>query len=269
MSSTKTPGKFDYVNKIVSLLALGERATTDAEAEAAYGKAAALMAQYQIEQAEIDSARAAAGAPQDKIATTVLWFPGIYAREHGNGAGTVLSALYGQTLFVAISSRLHRDYLRISGETPDSRKGRYVHIRGFDNDIAVARLLVTSVQLQAQTALARWWKVERNFYSTASTTNRRRGYLAGFYHGAGVAILASKTRTMANASRGAELALVDRAALVLASLSDEQRNLRPLPSLEYDPTSVIAGVMDGRNADVAANARIPADNSPTTSGELT
>ena len=200
-----TEPRFNYVDKIVNLLALGERAGTDAEAEAAYAKAAAMMARYQIEQAEIDTARREAEAgtspASEQISKIRLWFPGVYSREHGSGIGTILSALYGKTLFITISRGVHYDYRRVSS-VPDTRKGRYVIITGFDSDITVARLLTLSIQLQAQTALTRWWKVEREYPSQVSDINRRRAYLIGFYYGAGSAILSAKHRTVTESGSG-------------------------------------------------------------------
>lgn len=165
-----SPDKIKYAERIAKLLRQAEDpAVGQAEAEAFLGKAQALMTQYAIDEQLIAAAKAdnADQAPE-KIVEDVIEYSGGYHPALFDIGAAVARA---QGVKVLISKRGNRTDL---------------HLIGFESDVARAKMLDTSAQIQATGALGKWWREEKGQYdySTASQKfNARRTFLFGFARG--------------------------------------------------------------------------------------
>lgn len=150
--------------KIEKLLAKAERTDNPHEAEAFTKKAEALMAAWGIEAAMLDASRTA--GEREQVTESGLDFTGTYAK--------------GMTLF----AHLIAEGLGLTGYEQVWRgkaHRRYIVV-GHTSDVERAHLLITSMQLQAQTALRAWWRDYdlKAYLSPAEKFQARRQFLVSF-----------------------------------------------------------------------------------------
>lgn len=249
-----------WIGKIEALLAKAEGTDSEQEAQVFYAKASELIVKYGIEQSQIDAVRASKGEPRGQIVRQAMWFGGVYAMGTMLGAYQVIQEVSGGAIFCMKSASKVRDYLKVSADdngVPDSRQGYYLYLHGYESDIDQARLLVTSISIQANRAMHRWWSekdpVERIWDKQygVSDNMRKRSYIQGFFEGAADKIKQARREVVQQASTGAQVALVDRKQQV--HLWMDQKGIgtgragRPTYS-DYGARS--AGTSQGRRADV-------------------
>jgi hypothetical protein len=207
-------GKLETIRK---LLALAERAGTEAEAEVANRKAEAMIAEYGIEAAML----ADAGAIADEVGNRIMVLPDPYARQKAQLLTDISGPLRVQVIWNLAASR------RI--------KGFQVHLFGMQSDLDRLDVLFTSLLVQAATGMAQarpdavagWrqqdlsWTWVNELKPTATQVAAfRRDWLAGFGRKVSLRLKESENRAKADApaasggAPGAELVLVHRDDLV-------------------------------------------------------
>lgn len=185
------------ITLIAQLLAKAE-STTPEEAEALTEAAEKLMIKYGIEQAVIDARRATKGGPKENIVQVAIPFTGAYRGEMINLVANVANGL---------------GTLRVLQYTGGTGKVFTAYLLGFESDVAQAKLLIESLQVQAAVAVRTWWKGNKGYYigeSSYNTEKARRSFVHGFGTGAGARIRSSRLTVIQEASTGTDLVLVSR-----------------------------------------------------------
>lgn len=182
------------IELIKQLLAKAE-STTPQEAEALTEHAERLMVKYGIEQAVIDQHQ----APEkgDQIVQEYLTFTGAYRLEW---------ITLGHQVCMGLGS------LRTLKSTYKNKWAR-LYIIGYKSDVARAKMLIESLQVQCQVATRAWWKTHRANYTQLSTYDQeatRRSFAQGFGIGAGTRIRENRLQAVQEAGTGTELVLVSR-----------------------------------------------------------
>lgn len=186
---------------IAQLLAKAE-STTPEEAEALTEHAERLMVKYGIEQARIDEKRAKAGQASEKIIEERLDFTGAYRGEMIHLGASVINGLGG---------------LRAMQYTGGKGKVFSLWIIGFESDVAQAKTLILSLQVQSMVAVRNWWKGHREEYALKSSYDQekaRRSFVHGFGTGAGSRIRDSRVKIVEETAKSTALVLVSRDARV-------------------------------------------------------
>lgn len=184
------------VDLIAKLLAKAE-STTPEEAEALTEHAERLMIKYGIEQARIDEQRRRNGEGQEEIIEERMLFTGSYARDIRELGANVAHAL----------GSLHPLY------GTDATGGAALYFVGFTSDVAQAKLLTASLQVQAMVAMRAWWAVERHRYWISTESDKRRArssFIRGFGAGAAERIRESRRRVIDESGTGTDLVLASR-----------------------------------------------------------
>lgn len=200
------------IDLIAQMLAKAE-STTPEEAEALMEHAARLMSKYMIDQAVIDERRAKSGKASEKIIEERLDFTGAYRGEMLHLCSMVTSGL---------------GTLRGLQYTGGKGKVFSYWLIGFESDVAQAKLLINSLQVQAAVAVRAWWKTHKESYSWESAYNQekaRRSFVHGFGTGAGMRIREGRQETVQEQSKGTEIVLVSRKARVDGYM-DEKAGLK-------------------------------------------
>lgn len=149
----------DRARKIRALLDKAEATSYPAEAEALTAKASELMAQWQITDAMLASARPATDRGE------------IITRDVELGKGPYLNARLA--LLGAAG-----EFQRCRVLTSTGWNGRIGHLVGFSTDVERAEMLYTSLMVQATTAVAA--APGPSPKSSLSTTSWRRNFLLGY-----------------------------------------------------------------------------------------
>jgi hypothetical protein len=162
-----------YADKIALLLRKAE-STTPQEAELLISKAQELMTKYAIEEAMIDAAR---GVERDEITEEEFIYVGIFRKALGALGYYIMQANGCRGVYAEWPSFTDAD-----GKT--WKEVYRLNAIGFKSDIERIRALDASLQLQATTAMTRWWKEEdRSWYSRADAYKARREFLFAFASG--------------------------------------------------------------------------------------
>lgn len=172
-----------YADKIAKLLNQAESTDNPAEAEAFMEKAAQLMVEYAIDEAMVAAAR---GLQVDELVQDTFNYSGIYRNAHQE-----LAAI------VAKHFGLRIVYGHDRGKSPIVKP---LYLAGFRSDVERARLLDTSLQLQAASAHRAWWKENRErcaWMDKGMSFRTRRDFLFGF--GTGVEVKLAMARRAAQA----------------------------------------------------------------------
>lgn len=222
---------------ITKLLAKAE-STTPEEAEALTEHAERLMVKYGIEQARLDTRRAEAGRTREEIIQDRMLFAGAYARdirELGAGIALALGAIrpmYGDA----------------SGGT--------LYLVGFASDVQQAKILITSLEVQAMIAMRAWWKRERGRYQWHSESEKRHarsGFIRGFGIGAAERVRESRAAVIEEAGSGTELVLASRRDEVDA-YADAIPTRRARMRRGASPSAFAHGRRSGREANTGGRA---------------
>lgn len=234
MSHTDKQSKM--AERIAQLLAKAE-STTPAEAEALTEAAEKLMVKYMIDQSVIDARRAKAGEASEKIVEVRMEFTGAYRPELVHLAWSVTQGLGN---------------LRGMQYTGGSGGKVYSYwIVGFESDVAQAKLLIESLQLQAAVAVRDWWKANKGEYwwqSAYEQEKARRSFVHGFASGAGRRIRENRQQAVQEVSKGTELVLVDRKVKVDAYMDEKRlRQGRARTATGFD-SAAGQGYIAGQNA---------------------
>jgi hypothetical protein len=203
------------IDLIAQLLAKAE-STTPEEAEALTAAAAKMMAKYMIDQATIDARRAKKGEATEQIVQEIITFKGAYRGEMLHLSANVVTGL-GQLKMLQSTSW-------------NKGKTFAAYIIGFESDVAQAKLLIESLQIQSTVAVRDWWKQNKDLYAGLSSYDQekqRRSFVHGFGTGAGKRIRENRQQAVQEASTGTELVLVSRRDKVDAWVADQYSgNLR-------------------------------------------
>jgi hypothetical protein len=188
-----------YRDKIAKLLAKAERTDNEHEAEAFTAKAEALMLQYGIERAEL---QAAGKVDAEKIIEKAVDWSTIYAPTWGQFLYT-LSHSWGD--LTVLQSRYGKQAVRS-------------YVIGHERDVEDFLTLMTSLQLQATTAMRRFRrdnKEERRAYTIHENFVTDRSFLEAYARAC-----AGRLRDMRREVHE-ETTVTPGAALVLASKQDK------------------------------------------------
>lgn len=216
----------DYAQRIADLLAKAEGTKVDAEAETYREKAYELMSKYAIDQAMIDAKRVRdGGIVTEQIVKENVAFRGIFK-----------DALIHFSHNVVMAFRTMNGYVEKNVIYIESSKSVKVHIYtivGYESDVAQAKMLITSLQIQATSALSEWWK-KLDLYTGAGVIKEtgspmekfktRREFILSFGAGAASRVKDRMKIVMNESGPGTEVALVDRGDQVKRWL-DENMNL--------------------------------------------
>lgn len=221
-------------NKIAGLLAKAERTDNEHERDAFNAKAEALMLKYGIEQAEL---QAAGKIKPDEIIEVRLEFVGIYAIIMPAFAWRISNALGGINVLKSKS---------YDGKT------YYAYIIGHKSDVESMQILLASLQLQAQSAMKRWWKTSelRSILSNMDAYKARRQFIASFAIGAADRIRSERRTEEATVSTGAALVLVSRQEKVDKWMHEQHNVVKSRGGADGSAFGGAAGRAAGRQANV-------------------
>jgi len=192
------------IDLIAQLLAKAE-STSPEEAEALTEHAERLMVKYMVDQATIDAKRAAAGSYSEKIVEVTVRFSGVYRGEMIHMGSSIARGL--KTLRCMQSSGNGSSFT--------------LWLVGFESDVAQAKALLESLQIQSMVAVRAWWKENKDAYLHRSGYDQekaRRSFVHGFGSGAGKRVAANRQQTVQEAGTGTELVLVSRESKVQAHI---------------------------------------------------
>jgi hypothetical protein len=232
----------DWENKIAALLAKAER-TTPGEAEALTAKAEELIVKFGIERALVDARRATSAGSREQIVTDTLTFSGGYREAY-------LRLAYGVTRTFGVTgfkTRLGASELRYT-------------MVGFESDVRQLTLLVTSLQLQAITAMRAWCLTDdgrqlQRVLTRARWYQARRQFLVSFADGVADRLRRTVTTVRDDAERtepGTALVLRDRQQLLdeYVERTYQLRSTRPTRLNGGPDTARANGYRAGQHADV-------------------
>ena len=238
MSPTAT-----YEEKILKLLAKAE-STTPEEAEALTAAAERLMLKYSIDQAMIDQRRAAGGQKSEEaIVTKKIYFTGIYA------GGFVMMGHY------VASAAGNLRTLKSKGYDPTTgKKAETLWVIGFESDVQQMETLILSLQLQAMTAMSKWWKSHKDEIHQSRGYIERRSFIISFGAGAGERIKLAHKDVVKEAGTGAELAVIDRKKKIDQWMDQNMSTSKGRGGLSAGVRGSNAGRAAGRNANTGGSS---------------
>ena len=180
--------------KIAGLLAKAERTSNEHERDVFNAKAEALMLKYGLEQAEL---QAAGEVKPEDIIEVKLEFTGIYA---------VVMPSFVHTIARAMGN------VNVLQGTSWDKKTRYAYVIGHKSDVESATMLINSLQMQAMSAMKRWWKThdQKAWMSSMEQYKARRQFVLSFSTGAGERIKSERKVHEETATPGAALVLVSK-----------------------------------------------------------
>lgn len=184
--------------KIAKLLAKAEATDNPHEAETFTEAAERLMVKWGIEEALVRS-KMGETAKREEIVRESLEYTGRYAGVWVVLANEVVGGLGG---------------VRLYQKSKRGSTNKTAVIVGYESDVSRARMLVTSLQLQASMALATWWKnfTAKQWMTDQQKFKARRQFIVSFAIVVRDRLVALRTEEVAAAGNGAELVLVDRDA---------------------------------------------------------
>lgn len=239
------------MDMVAKLLAKAE-STTPEEAQALTERAEQIMAKYSIDVAVLNARRASRGEKVDeKITRWTFEFHGTYHR----------GLLY---TFEMIGSAL--------GFKTSFQRGpnwSALTIMGFESDVEMGQLLLTSLQLQLTSALTAWWKEYdgKSYMTPMQKFKARRSFMFSFGEGVSYRIYTRQRAALAEAEEstpGATLAVRDRGQLVQDAY--DALNIKSV-KVKIEMTDVNAemeGYEAGRNADIG-DSRVTSGKTAITS----
>lgn len=255
--TTSTDAKRESIQaKVAKLLAKAESTDSEHEAETLRAKALDLMAEWGIEAAMIDAGRTQ--ADREKVTENPMEFAGGYAK-----AMTMFGAIIAQAMG---NVRVYERYSR------GKSNRRWLHIVGHTSDVERAHMLITSLQLQANTALRAWWKTfaRKEWMTQAEKTGARRQFLVSFAEAAAERLEAARQEaqqkqqdaqratgsaaTSSQAGPSVALVLADRRDAVDRYMAHEHPNLTRGRSMQGSMFGANEGAAAGRRADLGGQS---------------
>lgn len=166
MSDIETDAQLPQAEKIAKLLRLAETTENEAEAEAFNQRAQQLMVKYAINERLINMARGQ--EEKDTVAEERIDYKGIFHM-----------ALFRIGSVIAHNNDCRVLITKYSGESRTT-----LHVIGFTKDIADVKVLDASIQVQASTAMQRWYREQNVQHKTPMEKSKmRREFLFGFANG--------------------------------------------------------------------------------------
>jgi len=204
--------KAKYADKIAKLLAKAE-STTPEEAEALTAKAQELMSRYAIDEAMLEMARGFQNA-KDDIVKEEFVIVGIYRFPLSDLCRYVLRA--NDCKLVVLGGKNPRE---IDGRI--FRETVVYEAVGFKSDLDRARLMYTSLMLQAIRAENSWWRENQQYHEHKKKQGHyeRRQFLTSFADATYFRMLDAKQKAQKGAEKeytgdSVALAIRDKNALV-------------------------------------------------------
>lgn len=198
-------------DKIEKLLAKAAGAATPEEQEAYQSKAEALMIQWGIDEAELES--------RDKT-----------KREEIIEVKLTFKASYGPTM-VLFANDICKGFgnLRVLQSSIGDGDWRVFYIIGHKSDVEAVQLLIASLQMQAMTELKKWQRTapERKIMTDWQKWQSNRQFLLSFSQEVERRLRKMRTKLEDQVKgTGTELVLVDRKARVDAWMDEQYPRLR-------------------------------------------
>lgn len=219
--------------KIAKLLRLAERAGTPAEAEAASRAAERLMTKWGIDEAMLRSNLGENSKPESIVTKGTAPFPKLFVKPRTHLACAVVHGMGNM-----------KPYLN-----PQWDGTVIVKVVGWESDVDRALQFIPSIVLQADHAMAHWWKSEpyHKVLTAAQAKNAKRQFLFGF-----AAVVKQRLEEMrqeeVDKQPGSALVLYDRGKLV-----DEEYNKLSLKKGRGVRAGSVLGGAEGRAAGARAN----------------
>lgn len=226
----------EAMEKIAKLLAKAE-STTPAEAEAITERAEQLMMKYSIDQAVLNSRRAAQGTKVDeKITRYTFEFKGTYHRG----------------LLYTFEQIAHALGFKVSFRRGSNRSS--MTIMGFESDIENGKLLITSLQLQLTAALTAWWKNydDKSRMTPMEKFKARRSFMYAFADGVVYRVWSRRRKLMEEAEAempGTELAVRDRDKILSDAYAALGVKIVKIKTEITDVDAMVNGYEAGKNSD--------------------
>lgn len=223
-----------YLKKIRDLLDLAE-SSNEHEAELARTQAERLMVRWSVDESMLESKAERKG----KVITQNIPLKGVYATAHAQLLHCIAEGLGG-----SVKVLLHKS----------GNKTTHAICAGFEADIDRVIYIHTSLQLQANVALNRWWDVEKRsiFHGQLSASEKfraRRMFLMSFAGGVR-SRMQEERRTAEGDTPGYALVLRDRSAEVDEAVNEMYPNVRKGRALKGSSLGGNEGYAAGRNANV-------------------
>jgi len=213
----------DYVDKITKLLNKAQGTDVEAEAEAFRDKAYELMAQFRIDEAEIEARRRAAGGSRkdEKIVEKDIPLTGVFRYGLRDLSFFVIDAMPDVSAYFIDNART--EVKLANGKTRWAESVIFIVV-GYESDVDQAILLLTSLHLQAATALVPWWNGEswHRTLGRGEAFRSKRSFIRSFGAGAGQKIRLATVKARVGMTSGAELVLRDKSVAVQDYLAKYQ-----------------------------------------------
>lgn len=244
----------DYADKITKLLQKAESTTPD-EAEALREKAFALMAKFQVDQAEIDARRDKNTDPHagEEIVRDEVKITGVHRFAIMRLVNNVVLS-YGTTNGYVVTNAYDH-------EKKKKKLAVEFWIVGFESDVKQVSLLVNSLMMQAASEMTQWWKSyrDKNFLTRYEKHTAKNDFFIAFGVAAAEKIHAARKNALRESTgTGAELVLVDKKTRVdqhLQSILGNSRESKagsPRNGRNHDAVS--AGWQAGKKANTVGTA---------------
>jgi hypothetical protein len=250
--------KAKYADRIAGLLRKAESTDHPAEAETFFTKAAELMAKYAIDEAFLAQRE---GRKSDDN----------YAEEEFVTIGIYRHALYWIDVYCLWAAGCELYEITRAGERVlDGRTYKQTRVVvgcGWKSDLDRARMLATSLKLQAMRAESSWWDANEYRYEWDSTGNQhaaRRGFMLAFAQGANTIMQKAEDKAKKEAeadqdtdSTGVALVLANKSEMVKYEFRKRHSDLRSGRSSRMNDGGYearAAGYAEGKKADVGRPA---------------
>lgn len=224
--------------KIQKLLRLAERAGTPEEAEAASRMAEKLMLRWGVDEAMIRSNLHDDQKPEAIVVKYTAKFPQAFIKPRTSIAAGIVGGMGNMKAWIS---------------------GDVVAVMGFESDVDRALTLVPSLLIQADHALASWWKGYplRKMLTAAEAKRAKRQFLFGFANEVRDRLAKMRAEVVDETSDSKSTALVlrDRGALVDEEFNAVMGNrLRPARSVKGSIHGGAAGREAGRRANLGGTS---------------
>ena len=221
----------EKLETIQRLLDKAQATEFEAEAEALTDRATALMEQYSIDAAMLQSQSKVSFSPTK----TTIFITGQYAAANQHMVARIAKAFGAHCVF---TERCNEDGMFVDA----------VEVYGYEQDIDMIRMLHTSLNLQCANLV-------KNLKGLSSGETRviRRSFIYGFAVKIGDRLMSQRATATVQAedsTPGAALVLVDRSTLARKALENDYPKLRKVRYAPVDRRSYAAGQDAGARANL-------------------